>query len=62
MYDLKERIKGMNIVRSTLKKNLTNLPLYSREDAINLIDKINEELEFFKKAYEDKKAKQMSLF
>jgi len=64
MNNLKERIRGMNIVRNTLKKNISYLPWYSREDAIKLITAIEEDIEYFKKKNKESNTlvKQLNLF
>lgn len=62
--DLKSRIRNMKIVKYTIKKYMYDLPLYSRDDAVKLLDEIDDELEFFKQSYKNKieQQKQFSLF
>lgn len=64
MYNLKDRISKMNILKKYLKYYMDSLPYYSKDKALSLIQDIDNELNWFKlqKQMKETRDKQISLF
>lgn len=64
MYNLKDRICKMNILKKYLKYYMDSLPYYSKDKALSLIQDIDNELNWFKlqKQMKETRDKQISLF
>lgn len=64
MYNLKDRISKMNILKKYLKYYMDSLPYYSKDKAMSLIQDIDNELNWFKlqKQMKETRDKQISLF
>lgn len=64
MYNLKDRISKMNILKKYLKYYMDSLPYYSKDKAMSLIQDIDNELNWFKlqKQMKETRDKQITLF
>lgn len=64
MFDLKDRIKKMNILKRYLEYYMDCIPYYSKDKALSLINDLDNELNWFKlqKQIKETRDKQLKFF